>query len=72
MTPEIVVTPVNGGPEAYVIATGTAPDGEHPLIALEPDGSARLSDETVERIAARTARLLIGMLVTGAQHWNDR
>ncbi len=42
-----------------VIAAGTTPDGSaYAPIIVEPDGTARLSDETMERIARRVAELL--------------
>lgn len=51
-------TPAERGETGYLIVAGTAPDDTHALIAREPDGTARLSDTTVERIAQRVVELL--------------
>ena len=51
------MTPVGQG-DAYMLVAGTAPDGNGVKIAVEQDGSARLSDETVDRIAHRVVELL--------------
>jgi hypothetical protein len=52
------VRPVASEQVGYVVAAGTTPDGKCERIIVESDGTARLSDETVERIARRVVELM--------------
>ena len=63
MAEQIPITSIERGANdqqmAYAVVAGTTPDGlAFQRIIVEPDGTARLSDETVERIARRVAEII--------------